>query len=95
MIKTKKGLFAKDGTPVEFTVDRYSTYNDLMSKCSDVLAMPPIATGMNRSLFTSGGALIKENPDWILDIYLKQVKKGSIKIGIGDMKVRRCIWYGI
>ena len=56
----------KDGTPVEFTISRSSTYSDLMSQCSDVLTMPPIGLGAKRSLFTSGGAIIKEDSEWDL-----------------------------
>lgn len=87
MTRRPNGSFTKDGTPVEFSVDRYSSYSDLMSRASVALELPPTGKNIKRSLFTSGGAIIQENCDWSLDVYMKQVRKGSIKIGVGDIKV--------
>ena len=90
MVRRANGSFTKDGTPVEFTIDRYSTYANLMNKASEILALPEGESNTKRSLFTSGGAIIQEprNCDWNLDLYMKHLRKGTIKIGVGDVKVK-------
>lgn len=39
MRRTDKGSYAKHGTPVEFTIDRYASYSDVVEMASEVLSM--------------------------------------------------------
>ena len=77
--------YCKDGTPVEFAIDRFATYEHVVDKASEVLSLPP-ASG-ERCLFTFGGALINHVPGWNLAQYMKQLHRGTLKIGIGDLEV--------
>lgn len=86
MIKKGK-LYVREGTPVEFAIDRQALYDELVCKASEALELPAESPTKTRLLLTSGGAVIKHDLDWTLDKYMKQLHKGSIKIGVGDIEV--------
>ena len=85
MKKKKAGSYGKTGMPIEFSINKYASYQEVVEAASAVLSVP---TGSVKwSLFTPGGALIREEPSWSLIDYMRKVHKGIVKLGIGDVEV--------
>lgn len=87
-MKRKGQCYVKNSTPIETSLNRSATYGEVLQHCSEALSY----NEGQISLFTVGGAIIKEDSSWTLGRYMQRVHKGSIKLGVGtlDFQVTVC-----
>lgn len=90
MKKTNRG-YVKDGMLIEIFVDRDTSYADLVSQLRATLELPQAPPGKSIALFTTGGAVIKNQEVWTLGAYMRQQHRGpgKTRIGIGFIEMVR------
>lgn len=86
MRRSKTGSYVRDGMSVEVIANSLDDYQELMDRGLSALDFGPVH-GMVFKLFTVSGAMLPDSSSWTLGEYLKRVKKGEAKLGIGCIEV--------
>ena len=82
-MKQKASSYVKEGTPVEVPIDRSASYDDVLKRASETLA---VVEDVDYSLMTPSGAIIKKDINWTLGRYLSQIHKSVAKLGLAKVK---------
>ncbi len=88
MAKSRRG-YVKEGIVMELIVGKDIDYQDLVMQSNVALELAKTPVGHAPALFTSGGALIKEQDDWTLGVYMRQQHRGpgKTRLGIGFIEM--------